>query len=185
VGVSATEVKHNNWDVVPSPTKVRPPYALIEAPHREDVHPPISHRLLEAILLSMPSPTDDESETPFPALNLTSTVFSSHLSPDDAYTTATASASTPHVASHGFGTEGAASSVRVRSRSRSHLRRINSDIVTGAGGGGGGSSGRRRRRGWKKLMWVKQSCTSCQSVFPPSEHSPVEIFTEGRRHHQD
>jgi hypothetical protein len=108
---------------------------------------------------SMPSPTDDESETPFPALNLTSTAaLSSHLSPDDAY--ATASASTPQVASHGFGTEGATSSVRVRSRSRSHLRRINSDIAGGAGGGGG-SSGRRRRRGWKKLMWVKQSCTSC------------------------
>lgn len=84
---------------------------------------------------SMPSPTDDdESEAPFPTLDHAST-FSSHLSPDDAFI------SPPR---RGYGGESASESTRSR------LRGLSSE----PGGG------RRRKRAWKKLMWVKQSCTS-------------------------
>lgn len=116
---------------------------------------------------SMPSPTDDdESEAPFPTLDHAST-FSSHLSPDDAFI------SPPR---RGYGGESASESTRSR------LRRLSSE----PGGG------RRRKRAWKKLMWVKQSCTSLErhrSVRPAlysctcADHAPHQtlIITPTRR----
>lgn len=90
---------------------------------------------------------DDESETPFPTLDWQGPpTFSSHLSPDDAYI------SPPRRVYTG---ESAAESTR------SHLRRLN-----------GEHGSRRRKRAWKKLMWVKQSCTS-SSHWPPSTVSPT------------
>lgn len=80
----------------------------------------------------MPSPTDEE--IPFPLL-------SSHpralLSPNDACV------SPPRrLYEGGGGGDGAADSAM-------RLRRLHGER----------SSSRRRKRTWKKLMWVKQSCT--------------------------
>ncbi|KAI6778928.1 Phosphatidylinositol N-acetylglucosaminyltransferase GPI2 subunit-like protein [Emericellopsis cladophorae] len=86
-------------------------------------------------LTAMPSHTDDdESETPFPTLDLhvSSRLASGLLSPDDAFPP-------PHRAPY------AGDSASELGRPR--LRRLHSDQ--------GGS--RRRKRSWKKLMWVKQS----------------------------
>ncbi|KAG9254239.1 phosphatidylinositol N-acetylglucosaminyltransferase-domain-containing protein [Emericellopsis atlantica] len=83
----------------------------------------------------MPSHTDDdESETPFPTLDLhvSSRLASGLLSPDDAFPP-------PHRAPY------AGDSASELGRPR--LRRLHSEQ--------GGS--RRRKRSWKKLMWVKQS----------------------------
>lgn len=81
----------------------------------------------------MPSPTDDD--TPFPSFNHVATLNGfgrSHLSPDDAHL------SPPRRAREFDGdTDGAPEMGAVGERSRS----------------------RRRKRAWKKLMWVKQSCT--------------------------
>lgn len=85
----------------------------------------------DTILASiMPSPTDDESETPFPTLNDSSTFTSHLLSPDDAFI------SPPR---RGYTADSAV---------ESHMRRVNASR----------SGSRRRKRVWKKLMWVKQSC---------------------------
>lgn len=83
----------------------------------------------------MPSQTDDdESETPFPTLDFEGPPnFGSHLSPDDA-----------HFSPPRYGYVGEHAVDRMSSRTR----RMN-----------GEHGGRRRKRAWKKLMWVKQSCT--------------------------
>jgi phosphatidylinositol glycan class C protein len=93
----------------------------------------------------MLSPTDDdESETPFPTLDHQPT-FSSLLSPDDAFV--------PPL-SRGYGGDSAAESTHSR------LRRVNDR---------GGS--RRRKRAWKKLMWVKQSCSYSEKTYRLVEES--------------
>jgi phosphatidylinositol N-acetylglucosaminyltransferase subunit C len=80
------------------------------------------------------STDDEEVETPFPTLDHRGPpTFSSHLSPDDAYM------SPPRRAYTG---DSATESTRPR------LRHLNSD-----------HGSRRRKKAWKKLMWVKQSCT--------------------------
>ncbi|KAJ6443870.1 phosphatidylinositol N-acetylglucosaminyltransferase [Purpureocillium lavendulum] len=108
----------------------------------------------------MPSPTDDE--TPFPPLTHASTfsVFGrSHLSPHDA---------APPQQHRRRGTPGAATSgaaspltgdyVDGAADSLPRMRHMASDR----------STSRRRKRAWKKLMWVKQSCTWSLSPLPPS-----------------
>ena len=82
----------------------------------------------------MPSPTDDE--TPFPTLSPSATFGAfgrSHLSPDDAFVSPTRR-----------------SYVDGASDPHSLLNRLGSSER---------SRSRRRKRAWKKLMWVKQSCT--------------------------
>ncbi|KAF4124756.1 phosphatidylinositol N-acetylglucosaminyltransferase subunit C [Geosmithia morbida] len=85
----------------------------------------------------MPSNTDDdESEAPFPTLDYDGPpTFNSHLSPNDAFM------SPPR---RSGGTASA----------RAFTKRM----------GGEHGAGRRRKRAWKKLMWVKQSCT-CTSCL--------------------
>ena len=79
---------------------------------------------------------------PFPTLDFEGPPnFGSHLSPDDAHF------SPPR---HGYVGDHAAD------RTRSRTRRMN-----------GEHGGRRRKRAWKKLMWVKQSCT-CHHRVPPT-----------------